>query len=160
MFTLLYSAKKDGCSVEKFHEKCDYQGATLTVVYNRCNSVFGGYATTSWAGEINGYIRDDKAFLFQLKYSGKETFRKFHNTSTTEGIFSNSFYGPVFGGKCGHDMSLFSGTIHASKGNFLLNGAFDVNRTYSFSGVSSWQQVHNGDLHATDIEVYSVASKL
>ncbi|KAH3798709.1 hypothetical protein DPMN_152311 [Dreissena polymorpha] len=63
MFTLLYSAKKDGCSAEKFHEKCDYQDATLTVVYNRCNSVFGGYATTSWAGEINGYIRDDKAFV-------------------------------------------------------------------------------------------------
>ncbi|KAH3803141.1 hypothetical protein DPMN_156843 [Dreissena polymorpha] len=52
------------------HEKCDHQEATVTVVYNEVGSVFGGYTSASWAAGM-GDTRDDKAFLFQLKFSNK-----------------------------------------------------------------------------------------
>ncbi|XP_052220903.1 uncharacterized protein LOC127837681 isoform X2 [Dreissena polymorpha] len=158
-FTLLYSATKDGCVAQKFHMKCDHQGATVTVVYNEQGSVFGGYTSASWAGNLNGHTRDDKAFLFQLKFSDKDTFRKFPVSNATYSIYSHSSYGPFFGGNSGNDMQLFSGTINSSGGFFQLNGGCDFGTNYTMSGVSSWIDVHNGSLKIKELEVYSVAVK-
>ncbi|KAH3803143.1 hypothetical protein DPMN_156845 [Dreissena polymorpha] len=158
-FTLLYSATSDGCTSQKFHEKCDYQGATVTLVYNEVGSVFGGYTSASWAGNVNSYTRDDKAFLFQLKVSNKDTFRKFPVSNSTYSIYSHSSNGPVFGGNTGYDMNLFSGTIASSGGLFQLNGGFAFGINYTMSGVSSWNDIHNGNLNIKELEVYSVAVK-
>ncbi|KAH3798718.1 hypothetical protein DPMN_152320 [Dreissena polymorpha] len=62
MFTLLYSATKNGCTAHTFNEKRDYQGSTVTVVYNEQGSVFGGYTSASLVAVI-GATRDDKAFF-------------------------------------------------------------------------------------------------
>ncbi|KAH3798076.1 interferon-induced protein 44-like [Dreissena polymorpha] len=158
-FTLLYSVTKDGCTPQKFHEKCDHQGATVIVVYNEVGSVFGGYTSASWAVNVNGYTRDDKAFLFQLKFSNKDTFRKFPVSNVAYSIYSNVNNGPVFGGNTGFDMNLFSGTMNSTGGLFQLNGGFVFGANYTMTGVTNWNDIHNGNLKVKEIEVYSVAVK-
>ncbi|KAH3798645.1 interferon-induced protein 44-like [Dreissena polymorpha] len=157
-FTLLYSATRDGCTNLKFHEKCDYQGPTVTVVYNEHGSVFGGYTSASWAS-YGGHTRDDKAFLFQLKFYDEDTFRKFPVSNSTYSIYSHSSYGPYFGGNSGHDMHLFSGAIISSGGFFQLNGGFSFGTNYTMTGVSDWDDIHDGSLKVKELEVYSVAVK-
>ncbi|KAH3803142.1 hypothetical protein DPMN_156844 [Dreissena polymorpha] len=158
-FTLLYNATSGGCSSLKFHEKCDHQGATVTVVYNEVGSVFGGYTSASWAGLVNGCTRDDKAFLFQLKVLDKDTFRKFPVSNVEYSICSLANNGPIFGSNTGKDMNLFSGTITNSGRLFQLNGGFAFGNNYTMSGVSSWNDIHNGNLKIKELEVYSVAAK-
>ncbi|KAH3706375.1 interferon-induced protein 44-like [Dreissena polymorpha] len=157
-FTLLYSATLDGCTSQTFHAKCDHQGATVTVVYNEVGSVFGGYTSASWAAGI-GATRDDKAFLFQLKFSDKDKFQKFPVSNATYSIFSNASFGPMFGSNSACDMSLFSGTLNSSGGFFQLNGNFSFGTNYTMSGVSNWNEIHNGNLKIKELEVYSVAVK-
>ena len=47
-FRLLYKISRDGCSAQKFHQKCDDQGPTVTVRYNTNNTIYGGYLSQSW----------------------------------------------------------------------------------------------------------------
>ncbi|KAH3817458.1 hypothetical protein DPMN_118994 [Dreissena polymorpha] len=54
-----------GCNATTFHQKCDNQGPTVTVLYNQQGSIYGGYASSSW-NSAGAYIQDGTAFLFQL----------------------------------------------------------------------------------------------
>ena len=65
-FTLLYSATKDGCVANTFHQKCDNQGPTVTVLYNPQGSVYGGYTGQSWNVNTGGYINDATASCSSL----------------------------------------------------------------------------------------------
>lgn len=48
MTELLYRMKRDGCSPETFHKRCDDKGATLVLVSANKGYVFGGFNPTSW----------------------------------------------------------------------------------------------------------------
>ena len=41
-FDLLYAITRDGCDATAFHQKCDNQGPTVTVLYNQHSSIYGG----------------------------------------------------------------------------------------------------------------------
>jgi len=158
-FTLLYSATKDGCVANTFHQKCDNQGPTVTVLYNPQGSVYGGYTGQSWNVNTGGYINDATAFLFQLKYSGNKQCSKFPIVTSTHAIYSTNNTGPTFGG--GHNLCTFTGTINATNGIYALNGGVNVNETYYkltnvSASVKTWTDIHNGNLNVTDIEVYKV----
>jgi hypothetical protein len=45
---LLYRMKRDGCSPEVFHKRCDDKGATVVLVSANNGYVFGGFNPTSW----------------------------------------------------------------------------------------------------------------
>ncbi|WAR31671.1 IF44L-like protein [Mya arenaria] len=154
-FTLLYSITRDGCSSATFHQRCDYQGPTVTVLYNQQGSVYGGYTSASWSS-IGTTTRDDKAFLFQLQFSGSSRPNKFSITNTAYSIYCHASNGPVFGGNAGYDLNCFSGTINKSGAYYQLNGGNSFGTNYSMSGVSSWNGIHNGNLQVTELEVYSV----
>ncbi|XP_052788758.1 interferon-induced protein 44-like [Mya arenaria] len=154
-FALLYSITRDGCSSFAFHQRCDYQGPTVTVLYNEQGSVYGGYTSASWSG-INASTRDDRAFLFQLRYSGDHAVRKFSTKNASYSIYCSSTNGPMFGGNTGYDLDCFSGTIKPSGEYFKLNGRSTFGSNYSMLGVSSWNDINNGNLQVTGLEVYSV----
>ena len=40
---ILYKASKDGFDSSIFHEKCDNQGKTLTIIKSEFHEMFGGY---------------------------------------------------------------------------------------------------------------------
>ena len=45
---LLFKASVNGDEAEDFHKKCDYMGATLTIVLSENGRRFGGYTSSSW----------------------------------------------------------------------------------------------------------------
>ncbi|WAR31593.1 IFI44-like protein [Mya arenaria] len=156
-FALLYSITRDGCSSFAFHQRCDYQGPTVTVLYNEQGSVYGGYTSASWSG-INASTRDDRAFLFQLRYSGDHAVRKFSTKNASYSIYCSSTNGPMFGGNTGYDLDCFSGTIKPSGEYFKLNGRSTFGSNYSMLGVSSWNDINNGNLQPSRTTSVSVGT--
>ena len=152
-FRLLYKISRDGCSAQTFHQKCDGQGPTVTVLYNTNNTIFGGYLSQSWHSR-GAYINDPSAFLFRLQYNGSSNPLKFPVTNTTNAGYGGSSHGPLFGS--GHDIYTFYGTINKSGNYFPLNG--NVNRmgtTYNLNGQNS-NSVTNNNIQVTDLEVYKL----
>ena len=150
-FRLLYKISRDGCSAQTFHQKCDGQGPTVTVLYNTNNTIFGGYLSQSWNSDATK-IYDSSAFLFRLQYNGLYNPVKFP-CSVGAGYGDNN-YGPTFGG--GHDIYTFSGTINKSGNYFALNGNFNnMNNTYNLNG-QSISSITNNNLQVTDLEVFKV----
>ena len=155
-FSLLYSATRDGCVASIFHQKCDNQGPTLTVLYNPQGSVYGGYIGQSW-NNSSTFTTDTTAFLFQLKFSGNKQRTKFPVVNSNTAIQYSSSHGPLFGGV----FHTFSGTINASNGVFALNGTVYLNdvdyKTSTASPkVKSWNDINNGNMNVTELEVYKV----
>eukprot|EP00347_Sterkiella_histriomuscorum_P011410 403372566 len=62
---LLYRMRRDACSPEIFHKKCDNKGATLLFVKTNTGYIFGGYNPTSWLSQYC-YQDCDDAFLFSI----------------------------------------------------------------------------------------------
>ncbi|XP_078340011.1 interferon-induced protein 44-like isoform X4 [Crassostrea virginica] len=150
---LLYKISRDGCSATTFHQFCDGQGPTVTVLYNTNNTIFGGFLSQSW-NSTGAYINDPSAFLFRLQYSGSSNPLKFPVTNTANAVLGQSNYGPTFGS--GHDIRTFSGTINKSGNYFPLNGTVsNIGTTYNLNGQSS-STITNDSLQVTDLEVYKV----
>ena len=119
-FRLLYKISRDGCSAQTFHQKCDGQGPTVTVLCNTSKTIFGGYLTHSWNSD-GSHIKDPSAFLFRLQYNGSYNPVVCPVSQAATAGYGNSCYGPTFGG--GHDIKTFTGTINKSYGDyFTLNG--------------------------------------
>ncbi|XP_052802952.1 interferon-induced protein 44-like [Mya arenaria] len=159
IFNLLYSIKRDGCGASVFHQKCDNQGPTLTVLYNKEGSVYGGYTGLSWQSpEIGLNQSDDAAFLYQLYFSGNKISKKFPLKSGQTAICSYAGYGPFFGNSFYPDLYTFSGVIQKfSSGEYNLNGDMNTQfgKNYETGGTTS-KEVNNGHLRVTDLEVYTV----
>jgi len=162
-FTLLYSATRDGCVATTFHQKCDSQGPTVSVLYNPNGSVYGGYAGQAWNGSLNTYTTDATAFLYQLKFSGYEQRTKFPIVNGgSNALYSHANYGPTFGNQ--HHLNTFQGTINPSAGVYALNGHAAISNDYyqisnTTAKVKSWADINNGHMQVTDIEVYKVTGK-
>lgn len=156
-FRLLYKISRDGCSAPTFHQKCNGQGATVTVLYNTNNTVYGGYLSQSWHSN-SAYINDPNAFLFRLQYNGSSNPLKFPVSSATYAGYGNSNNGPSFGGST-LDMKTFTGTIYSSGDYFPLNGSVSFSGGYySLNGQTS-NSITNNNLKVTDLEVYQVKGR-
>ena len=152
-FDLLYAITRDGCSATTFHQKCDNQGPTVTVLYNQQGSIYGGYTAASW-DQSDQYKNDATAFLFRLQYNNGSATNKFPCKNPGNAIYANSYYGPIFGS--GHDLYAFNGTINNSGGYFALNGNMNrMNHTYNNQGIAT-NQINNGNMNVTELEVYRV----
>nr|XP_034306974.1 interferon-induced protein 44-like [Crassostrea gigas] len=152
-FRLLYKISRDQCSPQTFHQKCNGQGATVTVLYNTNNTIYGGYLSQSWNSN-GGWINDTNAFLFRLQYNGSSNPLKFPVSDATYAGYGDSGYGPTFGG--GYDISTFTGTIYSSGDYFPLNGSVNlIGSYYSLNGQNS-NSITNNSLQVTDLEVYQV----
>ncbi|XP_060585145.1 interferon-induced protein 44-like [Ruditapes philippinarum] len=153
-FTLLYAITRDGCNATTFHQKCDNQGPTVTVLYNQQGSVYGGYAPVSW-NSTNQYINNTSAFLYQLRFSGNEKTTKFPIKSShyQYALYFHPSYGPTFG--YGHDLNTFTITVNSSGTYFALNGGLSIGNTYDNKGLTA-NDINNGNLNVTELEVYKV----
>ncbi|XP_065936873.1 interferon-induced protein 44 isoform X2 [Magallana gigas] len=152
-FQLVYKISRDGCSAPTFHQKCDGQGATVTVLYNTNNTEYGGYLSQSWNSNC-AYINDPNAFLFRLQYNGSSNPLKFPVTGTGNAGYGHSNYGPTFGG--GHDIYTFSGTVSPSGKAFSLNGGLiNLGHSYNLNG-QNVNTIANNSLQVTDLVVYKV----
>ncbi|XP_056112491.1 interferon-induced protein 44-like isoform X8 [Rhinichthys klamathensis goyatoka] len=64
--TLLYKASVHGYNASAFHQRCDHQGPTLLVAYNRSGYIFGGYTSVDYT-QSGQQITDEEAFLFSIR---------------------------------------------------------------------------------------------
>ncbi|WAQ94444.1 IFI44-like protein [Mya arenaria] len=155
-FNLLYSITRDGCDPSMFHQKCDNQGPTLTVLYNKEGSVYGGYASVKWISSPNGLDQNDNsAFLYQLYFSGLNTPNKYSVKNGHTAICSSSNLGPLFGSNTAYDVHTFSSIIQkSSSGEYNLNGdvQFHFGKNYDTAGISS-KEFNNGHIRVTELEV-------
>ncbi|XP_078341221.1 interferon-induced protein 44-like [Crassostrea virginica] len=156
-FRLLYKISRDGCSAQTFHQKCDGQGPTVTILYNTNNTIFGGYFSESW--NSNGsYIVDESAFLaflFRLQYNGSSNPLKFPVNDSTCAGYGHNDYGPTFGGRYNRDIQAFTKTV-TNLGNYSLNGSINsLGTTYNLNGQDK-NSITNNNLQVTDLEVYKV----
>ncbi|KAK3610856.1 hypothetical protein CHS0354_039127 [Potamilus streckersoni] len=163
-FQLLYSiSQNSGYNAQTFHQKCDNEGPTVTVLYNTNNSIFGGYTSVNWnqtgnweSEDIGNWVSDDKAFLFQLLYSGANQYNKFPVKNTAYSIYCASSYGPTFGS--GHDLCSFTNYGEDFGGYYKLNGSMNINHSYNSNGIQTYQ-INNGNMTVTDLEVYKLVDK-
>ena len=96
---LLYRASEHAYDSRKFHELCDEKGATITIIHNEHNHIFGGYISKSWPKEM-GWLADSNAFLFMVRPKCKCFPLQKEYKNHYEVIYSHSSYGPVFGAGC------------------------------------------------------------
>ena len=74
-FSLLWRGSRDGFDASIFHELCDEEPDTLTLIKNTEGCVFGGYASEPWSSPSSWiyphgtFIHDNSSFLFTLKNS-------------------------------------------------------------------------------------------
>ncbi|XP_067892759.1 interferon-induced protein 44-like isoform X2 [Heterodontus francisci] len=135
---LLYKASVHGFYAKSFHDKCDNQGPTLTVGYNKSGFIFGGYTTADF--DSCGRVVDNQAFLFRLTPSvlgGKSL--KFAVKPDATAVVNNSDNGPNFGN------SLL----------FLLNDntlTCNLGQSYSFDK----SELFGNDVNLVECEVYRV----
>ncbi|CAB1327834.1 unnamed protein product [Coregonus sp. 'balchen'] len=87
---LLYKASIHGYMNLAFHSRCDGQGPTVLVAYNKSGFVFGGYISKDYA-QTNQEINDDKAFLYSISDQREKPLR----VSSTNGQygFTDGYYG-------------------------------------------------------------------
>ena len=151
-FDLIYNITTDGCIATTFHQKCDNQGPTVTVLYNQQGSVYGGYTAVSW-DQSGSYKDDANAFLFRLQYSGSAVTNKFPSSNSGYSVYCAGGHGPTFGS--GHDLRTFTNSINSSGGYFALNGGIAMNNEYSSHGITN-DQINNGTMNVIELEVYRV----
>jgi len=106
----LFIASKDGDAASKFHGACDKKGPTIVIVETTTGNVFGGYTDLSWGTSSGAYVKSSNTFLFRLR----PTTKRYDIKEGREGyaIYTNSGYGPTFGG--GHDFYIVSSALSST----------------------------------------------
>ncbi|XP_053392239.1 uncharacterized protein LOC128554932 [Mercenaria mercenaria] len=154
-FVLLYKAT-DKPDVKEFHENCDAKGPTVTLLYGKYNTLFGGYTSKNWSSNKSRKVKDENAFLF-AKYENagaKCIFLPIKKKKAEIAITCDSNFGPTFGGGTlvNYDLQAFKkdGSTPKDKGStpkdkestprdgeptakdkyMLLNGSLNVNSAY------------------------------
>ena len=72
---LLFRGTRDGMNAQSFHNKCDNNGETITLIQNDKGNIFGGYASIPWTSHSGSFFSAPDSFIFTLT--------NIHNTEPT-----------------------------------------------------------------------------
>jgi hypothetical protein len=103
---LIYKGSQHGYNQEAFHQFCDNQGPTLTVIKVKgTNEIIGGYNPLSWNKKSKSYENTEHSFLFALhsRQDGGNILSVCKDYS--KAVFNSAFCGPSFGST---DLRVFS----------------------------------------------------
>ena len=96
-FELLYRGSRDGKMAADFHRRCDGKGNTVSVIKDRYDNVFGGFADKAW-GTQPSWVKSEKSFLFSLKSSlGDEVVKFPVDTRDQHSLYHQTNYMCAFG---------------------------------------------------------------
>jgi len=117
---LIYRGTRDGDLSKNFHEKCDNQGPTITLIKNEKGNIFGGFSSVSWTS-LGKWKQAPNSFLFTLTniYGINPTKFQLKNNNDSNAIFGHSSYGAFFGN--GNDL-------------YICNNFFNNNSDIYFPG--------------------------
>ncbi len=154
----MYRASDHGFCVKKFHEKCDGEADTLTIVLTEFGMKIGGFTPLKWNSSF-GYAADDlkQSFIFSVTHNDKFTLQK-----PEKATHNYQIYGPRFGS--GADLAI------CDKANSSRNSCTKIcesyhNEKYKLGDKESWKRFHGGstgDYHfkIKEWEVWKVEWKL
>jgi hypothetical protein len=146
---LLYRGSRDGLNARSFHQKCNNQGPTVTVVKSTESYIFGGFSDLPWTSQNTQYIQSNRAFLFGLHCHGSNQPIKLPLKGNFNGnaIYRHSTHGPTFG--VGYDLRLWGGgCCHYLGSTYALPPGWTSSAF--FTGENSFA--------LSDIEVFRVCS--
>jgi hypothetical protein len=152
-WTLLYRGSRDGFGGSNFHQKCDGQSNTLTVIETTKGFVFGGFTPVAWDSSNSSKPDSSQtSFLFTVKNPRGSDGRKFVMANSANAIRCLTSYGPIFGSN--HDIQVADGCNGNTSSYTNLGGAY-TNDT----GING-QQVFTGEhtFTAKEIEVFLIES--
>ncbi|ROL55144.1 Interferon-induced protein 44 [Anabarilius grahami] len=135
-FSLLFKASVHGYHINTFHQKCNYQGPTVIVAYNKSEYVFGAFTSKNY-GQTNQNVVDDKAFLFS--FNDKEVKEDPLRVLSGNPQYAFTDSGPNF-----------------SSLVFLYNNTATVYSNPASQYKFDPQRMHGNDLQLTECEVYRV----
>src|ERR1043166_6088360 len=97
-FKLLFRGSRDGFYPEKFHEVCDNQFRTITIVKVKgSNEILGGYNPIEWKSDAT-WDATKESFIFSLKNDDRiETHILSRVVNENNAIDNKSYCGPSFG---------------------------------------------------------------
>src|SRR4051794_32930818 len=97
-FKLLYRGSRDGLKSQRFHEICDNQFRTVTIVKVKGSSeILGGYNPISWKSDRTFGVTKD-SFIFSFKYKDSiENNILSRVINERRAIYNDGSYGPTFG---------------------------------------------------------------
>lgn len=155
---LLYSASRDGCSEAAFHQKCDKQGATVSIAYTNDGYVYGGYTSAEF-DVSSAWKPANESFLFKLKKEGFTDFMIY--PATTGYIYCAPNYGPTFGNASGVELTLFHAGAATKEGDiFTLNAEIKVGDFKAFDPRNQGAADMAGNSKQfLDVEVYQVCGE-
>ncbi|XP_052812628.1 interferon-induced protein 44-like isoform X2 [Mya arenaria] len=152
-FVLLFSFSIDGGTASAFHNKCNNQGPTVTVIHNEHKSVYGGYTSQSWTS-CDDNVTDQQAFLYQLQFSGDIKCNKFPVSNHSRALIDVAGCGPIFG-RGRHDLWTFNSATKIGGFYKLVGSRNGFGTDYNVSGTKA-TQVNNDTKSVEELEVYKV----
>ena len=87
-------------TANNFHNKCDNNGKTITLIKNDKGNIFGGYASIPWTNNSGSYFSAPDSFIFTLTNIHNTEPTKFPNKNDGKEVCHNRDYGPLFGDNC------------------------------------------------------------
>ena len=143
---LLFRASEHEFSGIKFQEKCKNKGATITIIHNDRDYIFGGYASKSWPLANGVKVIDPNAFLYVVRpyvklFELAEGYKDGHKA-----YWCYDDYGPIFGG--GTDIYVASKAV----------GGGATPATYQYKRAELCGD-SRGDFDFQDYEVFSVITQ-
>jgi hypothetical protein len=141
-WTLLYRGISDGFSSSNFHNKCDDQPNTITIILTTKGFIFGGFTALTWdSTSCHKADNSRKSFLFSVKDPRNSDSRKFGLSNSLYAIFCHSSNSPAFG--VGNDLNV------ASDGNANANSHTTLGTYYVNDTGLNGQQVLAGEYNFT-----------
>ena len=133
---LIYRGSRDGALSKNFHEKCDNQGPTITLIKNEKGNIFGGFSSVSWTSYGN-YKQAPNSFLFSLTniYGTNPTKFQLKNNNDSYAIYDHSSYGAIFGN--GQDLFI--------KNDFFNNGIYSYFPCAYEDSIGKGKSIFTGD---------------
>jgi len=139
---LLYKASVHGYTSDNFKHRCEQQGPTLLVAYNKSDYVFGAYTAKNYGSESDELVSDDKAFLFSLGDGKRKAPLRVASDDGQYG-FTDKNEGPDFGAL-----------------RFLEDDEAAVVSDSGTGFTFKDKEMHGDDLQLTEFEVYRVEGEL
>ena len=156
---LLYRGSEHQFDNSKFHELCDNKGATITVIHNDCDHIFGGYVTkcwtsdTDWRESYEPQIVDSTAFLWKIR-PYKKVYGFKQDETEYNAIYCGKHNGPVFGKGSASDLWISANGQH----NGCVSTTFEF-EVMEFSGKSDHEMISNSKPYCRfDVKEYEVFS--
>ena len=156
VWKLLWRGTRDGFAGSEFHNRCDYQGATVTVVKSESGYVFGAVTGVNWASRggvinVNGMV-DTRyscstslcSFLFGIRTHGSPDAAVIFKPTkhTQQAMYDSPKFGPSFTGLMIHGNA--NANVHSTShlgdtytGNGITSGT-DTSKKY-FAGADNFK---------------------